>query len=152
MALFNPRDLMEELLGRLKPLIDQKNLEADIALNFDASIRGDKEAIISAFTNILNNAVKFAPESGRIAVEMRPDNEDLALTVTNTFDPLPEEDLTHIFEPFYRTEGNKVKGTGLGLAITKKIIEKHGGTIEAKNSEEGLSIMIRLPVASSSHS
>jgi signal transduction histidine kinase len=58
---------------------------------------------------------------------------------------LSKEELTRIFEPFYRTEISRAAGSGLGLAITKKVIERHGGTIEAVNSGEGLKILIRLP-------
>jgi signal transduction histidine kinase len=67
------------------------------------------------------------------------------ISITNTFNALPKEDLTWIFEPFNRSERSPVAGYGLGLAITKKIIEKHGGQIEAFNSMEGFEIRIRLP-------
>jgi len=58
---------------------------------------------------------------------------------------LSKEKFIGIFEPFYRTEISHAAGSGLGLAITKKVIERHGGTIEAVNLDEGLKILIRLP-------
>jgi signal transduction histidine kinase len=56
--------------------------------------------------------------------------------------------LKNIFEPFYRRTGPKTEGYGLGLAISKRIEEKHGGQIEAANSEEGFTVRISLPTAS----
>lgn len=101
--------------------------------------------IRTAFSNILDNAIKFTLEDGTVAVEMHSEQDFLKISVTNSFEPLSEEDLTGIFEPFYRTEQSPESGSGLGLAITRKIIEKHGGMIEALNADEGLKIQVRLP-------
>ena len=80
---------------------------------------------------------------------MHSEDDGLKTSVTNAFEALPQEDLTRIFEPFYRTERSPATGSGLGLAITKKIIEKHGGTVKAANSPEGLTIEIHLPAGPS---
>ena len=125
--------------------MDHKGLTVETDLSFDPPFNGDMDALYSVFSNVLDNAVKFTPESGRVSVEMRSDEDTITVSVTNTFDALPEGDLINIFEPFYRTKEKKAEGSGLGLAITKKIVEKHGGTIEAVNSDEGLKILIRLP-------
>jgi len=142
---FNPKELIQELLDRLKPAMDHKGLTVETDLSFDPPFNGDMDALYSVFSNVLDNAVKFTPESGRVSVEMRSDEDTITVSVTNTFDALPEGDLINIFEPFYRTKEKKAEGSGLGLAITKKIVEKHGGTIEALNWDEGLKIQIRLP-------
>jgi two-component system sensor histidine kinase CpxA len=62
----------------------------------------------------------------------------------NAFEALSEKDLTRIFEPFYRTQRSDAAGSGLGLAITKRIVETHGGDIEAANSPAGLRVEIRF--------
>jgi signal transduction histidine kinase len=79
---------------------------------------------------------------------MQAEEGDLTISVTNTFKAIPEEDLARIFEPFYQAKKTPEAGSGLGLAITKKIIEKHGGKIEAHNVSEGLKIEIHLPAIS----
>ncbi len=84
--------------------------------------------------------MKFTPEEGEIAVKVHSENKGLKISVTNVFGPLSETELTGIFEPFYRIDKSSAKGSGLGLAITKKIIERHGGTINACNSKKGLEI------------
>jgi signal transduction histidine kinase len=70
----------------------------------------------------------------------------MEVSVTNTADPIPKEELERIFEPFHRLGTKKEGGFGLGLAITRKIIEAHGGTIGAQNAAEGFRISARLPL------
>jgi signal transduction histidine kinase len=69
----------------------------------------------------------------------------MEITVINTADKIPEKDLEKIFEPFHRLGTKGEAGFGLGLAIVRKIIEAHGGTIEAYSTEDGFSITVRLP-------
>lgn len=141
----DPSDLMTELLERLKPAINRRKLHLKTELSFDPPFFGDKEALRTALLNILENAVKFTPEERDVTVTMHSEQESLKISVTNTFEALSEEDLSNIFEPFYRSEQSRVSGSGLGLAITKRVIEKHGGSIKAVNSTEGLEIQIDLP-------
>lgn len=80
---------------------------------------------------------------------MHSERDFVIISVTNSFEELSKEELTRVFELFYRTEISRAAGSGLGLAITKKIIERHGGTIEAVNPSKGLKIQIRLPAGQS---
>jgi len=145
----NPSDLINELLEKLKPAVSRRSLRVAKDLSRDLSVLGDRDALRTALLNVLENAVKFSPEKGDVIVRMHSENDGLETSVTNAFEALSEEDLKRIFEPFYRTERSPATGSGLGLAITKKIIEKHGGTIEAANSPEGLTIQIHLPTGPS---
>ena len=115
-------------------------------LSFDLPVLADRNAVRTALSNILDNAVKFTPEGGSIIVTTQTQGDCIQIDVTNSFHALSAEDLTRIFEPFYRTERAHVAGSGLGLAITRKILERHSGTIEAENAPEGLRILIRLPI------
>ncbi|MCJ7500493.1 sensor histidine kinase, partial [bacterium] len=99
----------------------------------------------TALSNILDNAIKFAPERGRVDVEASSEEDGVRISVTNTFEALSTEDLARLFDPFYRVKPTRTGGSGLGLAITKKIIERHGGEIKATNTPEGLKILIRIP-------
>ncbi len=141
----NPSDLISDLLERLKPVTDRKELCVKTDLSSDTPWMGDREALRTALLNILDNAAKFTPQKGDITVKMHSQRGFLEISVTNSFERLAEEDLTRIFDPFHRTGRSKAAGSGLGLTITKKIIERHGGKIEAFNSPEGLEIRIRLP-------
>jgi signal transduction histidine kinase len=140
--------MINELLDRLTSTIDQKGLHLQKQLLHEHAFEGDPEAMRIALSNVLGNAVKYSPEDGELNVKTEPVDGGLAITVTNTSKALPEEDLDRIFEPFYRAGRSSETGSGLGLAITKKIIEKHGGRIDARNAPEGLKIAIHLPTGS----
>jgi len=144
---FNPAHLTAELVEQLKPAMNRKKLGIETDLSTAPSFTGDCSALRTALSNILDNAVKYTPEGGHVTVEMHPENGWLLINITNSTEALSEEELVNIFEPFYRTKGAPEEGTGLGLAITRKIIERHGGSIEACNSEEGLMFLTRLPLS-----
>ncbi|MBC8461136.1 MAG: HAMP domain-containing histidine kinase [Deltaproteobacteria bacterium] len=141
----NLSGLLNGLLEHFRPIIERKGLHITTDLSFDPSILGNEDALRTAVSNILDNAIKFTHKEGTIAVEMHSEQDFLKISVTNSFEPLSEEDLTGIFEPFYRTEQSPESGSGLGLAIAKKIIEKHGGMIESLNANKGLKIQVCLP-------
>ena len=137
--------LLNEILKHLKPNISRRNLHVMKLFSVDQPIVGDVDALKTAFSNIFENAVKFTPENGHVIIKTCFEEISPVITVTNSFEVLPEEELTRIFEPFYRTEQSRAAGSGLGLAITKKIIEKHEGNISAENSPDGLKIIVSLP-------
>jgi two-component system sensor histidine kinase CpxA len=145
----DPSDLINDLLGQLKPVMDRKDLRVKTELSSDTPLMADREALRLAFLNLLDNSAKFTPPKGDIIVKMYLKQDFLEISVTNSFEKLAEEDLTRIFDPFHRTGRSKAPGSGLGLAITKKIIERHGGKIESFNSPEGLEIRMKLPAGSS---
>jgi two-component system heavy metal sensor histidine kinase CusS len=136
------------LLERFAPTISQKGLRLKQELLHDHPYDGDREMIRTALSNIIGNAVKYTPDGGELSVNMLVEEGDLTIGVTNTCEAIPDEDLDKIFEPFYQAKKTPEAGSGLGLAITKKIIEKHGGKIEAHNVSEGLKIEIHLPAFS----
>jgi len=141
----NAKDLMNELLSRLKPAMDRKGLQLTTDFSLQPSLRADLSALQTAFSNILENAVKYSPTGGRVKVEMKASESALEVSVSNTADRVPEQEIERIFEPFHRLGTTKEGGFGLGLAIAKKIIEAHGGSVAAQNVEEGFGMKIILP-------
>jgi signal transduction histidine kinase len=144
-APLDPAKLIEELLRRFQPVIDHKQLAVVSDLSFSPPFSGDQEALARAFLTILDNAVKFTPEKGKIHIRMARQSDWLEISIINTFERITEEELSQIFVPFHRAKPYKAGGSGLGLAIAKKIIERHGGTIGAYNTERGLEIKIAFP-------
>jgi len=142
---FDTAGLLSELIERLRLSIGRKALKVQTHFVCDSPVLGDREALRTALSNILDNAVKFAPERGRVEIEAFSEEDGVRVSVTNTFEALSMEDLARLFDPFYRVKPTQAGGSGLGLAITKKIIERHGGEIEAGNTPEGLKILIRIP-------
>jgi signal transduction histidine kinase len=140
---------MHGILDRFSPIISHKGLKLKADLSSSKKFSGDKEALYTALKNMIDNATKFTPEDGHINVKMFQDEEYLHISVTNSFDKMAEDDLRKIFDPFHRAGRPTKGGSGLGLAITKKIIERHGGEIMARNSDDGLEIKVKLPSSAS---
>ena len=137
--------LLQKLLLRFETIIKKKRLETLVAIPSKVFMTGDGRSLESAFTNLLDNAIKFVPEGGRMEVRVVRESEDLLLRIFNTYGKLTDNELENLFEPFYRVADVNEAGTGLGLAIAKKIIERHGGRICAANSRNGIEFFIRFP-------
>ena len=108
----------------------------------------DPVRIGQAIENLVSNAVKYSPESGRIEVSLSAKGDRVVLTVRDEGIGIPEAKIPLIFERFYRVEeGSKtVKGTGLGLFITREIVRMHGGTIRVESAPgEGSTFIVELP-------
>jgi signal transduction histidine kinase len=90
-------------------------------------------------SNLLDNAVKFTPEGGQIAVELTETSVGMArLTVTDQGPGIKAEDRDRIFERFYQAHGGQyAAGMGLGLYISRQIVEQHGGSIRVEEPEHG---------------
>jgi two-component system sensor histidine kinase BaeS len=119
-------------------------LSAGLSLDLDVPdrlpARGDPDQLAQVVGNLLQNAVRYTPPGGRVAVraERRPD--DVLVSVANTGDGIPAEDLPHIFERFYRVEKSRDRargGAGIGLAIVRQLVEAAGGAVGAE-SRDGL--------------
>ena len=115
-------------------------------------INGEKDRLTEAIVNLLGNAMKYMGSGSKkeITVTLAKDTLHALLTISDTGIGIPESDLPHLFERFYRVsnKGDKYpKGTGLGLAITKRIIERHDGTITAASTlGKGTTFVIKLPL------
>jgi signal transduction histidine kinase len=141
----DPSDIIGELLEKLRPVIERKDLNVTTELSHGPPFFADKEALRLALVNVLDNATKFAPEKGDISVQMTWKPEVLEIRVMNTSEELSQEDLARIFDPFHRLKRSSTPGSGLGLTIARKAVERHNGIIEALNKEKGLEIRITLP-------
>jgi PAS domain S-box-containing protein len=99
-------------------------------------VYGDRAQLERVVINLVDNALKFTPSGGRARVSVDDaDGELVRLTVTDTGIGIPEDEIDHIFEQFFRSSRSQERqsqGTGLGLAITKSIVERHGGRIWAR--------------------
>ena len=113
-------------------------------------ITGDKERIEQVLINIMSNAIKYTPDGGEIEVIARRLNGGVEIRVRDSGIGIPDEDIPHLFERFYRVEKSRTSetgGTGLGLAIAKEIVEAHGGSISVESKlNEGTTIIIQLPI------
>jgi len=115
----------------------------------DLEVWADEESLSQILHNLLDNAVKYTPEGGRIEVAWRPTGGQVALTVTDDGHGIPEADLPRIFERFYRVDkarSRELGGTGLGLAIVKHLAQEMGGSVDATSTPgRGACFVVTLP-------
>ena len=109
----------------------------------------DTDKMTQVIDNILNNAIKYSPDGGKITVSMKTTDDQMILSISDQGLGIPKEDLPKIFDRFYRVDKARSRaqgGTGLGLAIAKEIIKQHNGFIWAKSEYgKGSTFTIVLP-------
>jgi signal transduction histidine kinase len=137
-------EAIEGAVSRIRPAAEAKSIELAVEVEQDAGFAGiDVERVIRALTNVLSNAVRFSPEGETVKVVARREGPDIRLEIENTGPQIDEEDLPHVFERFYRADG-QTGGHGLGLAIARETIELNGGSIAIENTEAGVRVTVRF--------
>jgi signal transduction histidine kinase len=111
-------------------------------------IPGNGQDIRTALSNLLDNAVKFSPERGKLTLVLEREHRGILLMIINQCDPQVRIDPERIFEPFVRAKGSRETGSGLGLAIAKRIVDNHGGSLAVEQGEGVFQIRLRLPCSS----
>jgi signal transduction histidine kinase len=116
-------------------------------------LRGEEDRLKQLLLIVLDNALKYTPAGGKVTVGLWRDGDDAEIMVRDTGVGIPEDDLPHVFERFYRADparGRDPGGTGLGLPIAQWIARQHGGHIEiASRVGAGTTVTVRLPVTDS---
>ena len=155
---FSLKNLINEVFEELKSLAQKKSLQVILNFNLkDEEIKADKEKLEQVLINLLENALKFTPEKGKIKIDVSKNplsgdkNQNLIqVSVSDTGIGIPSTDLPRIFERFYRVDKARSKelgGTGLGLSIVKHIVEAHGGTIWVESElNRGSTFHFTLPL------
>ena len=134
--------LIEQAWQQLQPLWPDRKLE----LEGEATIRCDGKWLSEAFRNLMKNACEHTAEGGKIFVCLEQADRTFHCTVEDDGGGAAQKDLPHLFERFYRAEGQPAHGAGLGLAIVREIIVRHHGFITAENGAKGLKFSISLPI------
>jgi PAS domain S-box-containing protein len=135
------RELIPPIVDELRPLLDAKDLDIQVGLSRDNLIaKIDPDRFQQVIRNVLANAIKFSPMDGHIEIAAQVHGErDIAITVRDHGAGIPPTELDAIFGAFVQSTRTKdgSGGTGLGLAICRKIIDFHGGRIQAANCPDG---------------
>lgn len=145
----SPADLLDEAISRLTEQARRKGLSLTREGCDGLSVLADPEMAIRVLTNLLHNAIKFAPQGGHVTVACEPDGEWVRISVSDDGPGIPFANRERVFERFYR--GDRARGgpgTGLGLAIAKHIVEAHGGRIwvaEREIGQTGAQLVFTLP-------
>ena len=147
-------DLLGAVGDQVRPLADTKHITLDESIPKGLIISGDLDLLIRLFLNLLDNAVKYTLENGRIIIAAQQIETKISISITDTGPGIPAEHLPHLFERFYRVEADRSRssrthykgGAGLGLAIAYEIARTHDGTIIVHSElGKGTTFVVQLP-------
>jgi two-component system sensor histidine kinase VicK len=147
---------VEELVGRVIANWDEQSLEANLSLDVQferplPNVMGDPEWLRRAIDAVIDNAVKFSPDGGEIAIRASHQSDQVQLSVTDQGVGIPADQMDLIFTRFRRVEQvgeHLFDGVGIGLPVVRQVLEQHGGTVELYSIEgEGCTVTLNLPAA-----
>ncbi|TAK83484.1 MAG: hypothetical protein EPO20_17715 [Betaproteobacteria bacterium] len=152
-APFQPVNLARmarEVVGSYAPRAESQEVDLGADAPASAWIPGAETELRSLLENLVDNALRYAPENSAVTVSVRAEERQVELCVTDAGRGIPVTERERVFERFHRVAGDSTRGTGLGLAIVKAIAERHQGTIALADSQPGaalpgLAVRIRFP-------
>ena len=142
--------LLEQLSDEFYPAFAEKDLTCRTDIAPRLTVRGDADKLARVFDNVLRNAVNYSTTGGEVEIQAAEREGWAEIAIRNQGLEIPEQELTNIFQKFYRLDqarSTRTGGAGLGLAIAREIVERHGGTIRAESDGKRTSFVIRLPLA-----
>lgn len=144
----NLSQLLEDIVELYGPLAEDKGLIFDADIPPDLMIDGDRQLLAQALSNLLDNAVKYVPEGGKISLSATIKDDKAEVRINDSGPGIPQEMRKKVFDRFVRVDPSRtLPGTGLGLSLVKAFIELHQGSITLSESKlGGTQFIIHLPV------
>ncbi len=141
-------DLLKDCAHRFDRQVAEKHTNIKLDLQALPQIEGDGRRLEQVFANLIENAVRHAPDGCAITVRAESQNGHVCVGVHNTGSYIPADELSRVFERFFQLDRNRsVTGSGLGLAIVSEVVQAHGGTVRASSDPAtGTEFLITLPV------
>lgn len=143
--------LAEETLQRLQAAAEQRDLSLQQDIQPGCVMQADRSKLGQIIYNLTENALKYTPDGGHVAVRLHPEGTQLLLEVEDDGVGIPKDDQAHIFERFYRVDKARSRdtgGTGLGLSIVRQMVTLHGGTITVDSQPgQGSLFTVRIPMS-----
>ncbi|MGL9729025.1 cell wall metabolism sensor histidine kinase WalK [Enterococcus sp. DIV0756] len=150
--LVNFNELVDYILDRFDMMVNSQEKNYRIVREFterDLWVEIDTDKIMQVIDNIMNNAIKYSPDGGKIEVHLMETHNNVVLSISDEGLGIPKKDLEKVFERFYRVDKARARqqgGTGLGLAISKEVMKAHQGQIWVESVEgRGSTFYISLP-------
>lgn len=143
--------ILELMLKRLGPIAARANVKLVFESRRKVSAEIDEVKMTLAFSNLVENAIKYNVDSGWVKVVLDADHQYFTVEVSDSGIGIPQEAIEHIYERFYRVDkshSREIGGTGLGLAITRNVILMHRGSINVKSEEgKGTTFTVKIPLS-----
>nr|WP_239005197.1 ATP-binding protein [Legionella sp. MW5194] len=137
--------ITREVLAMLAPSAVEKQIELEFEHEENLpEFAGNLTAISILIRNLVDNAIRYCKDAGKVLVQVYQKNDDILLQVSDNGPGIPSELQSRVFERFFRVLGNKSHGSGLGLAIVRQITDLHGGKVELDSPKEGTGLIVRV--------
>ena len=146
-------DIIERVVGALQLQANQKGITLDVETdaNLPAAIEADQALLHQGIYNLVENSIKYTPNSGQVRLRARSTKTDVTFEIRDNGIGIAPSDLPHLFEKFYRGKQREARaqhGTGLGLAIVRSIAERHGGKVWVESElGRGSAFFLQVPLA-----
>jgi len=141
---------VQEAARRLRPLAETRNIMLEVSVRDQIETMGDPMKLEQVFYNLIDNAIKYTPQGGKVRVEVARAGKKAVVKVIDNGIGIPKADQLHVFDRFYRVDKARSRdtgGTGLGLAIVKQIVLLHEGSVTVTSEEEkGSTFTVELPI------
>jgi CheY-like chemotaxis protein len=144
--------VVRQAVETIVPMVEQAGQQVELALPDDGCmVQADETRIVQVLTNLVNNASKFTPRGGRICVTLARSGADAVLSVRDTGIGIPPEMLERVFDMFTQVRpvlGSGTGGLGIGLTLVRRLVEQHGGSVQARSAGlgHGSEFAVRLPL------
>ncbi|MBS0273707.1 MAG: HAMP domain-containing protein [Proteobacteria bacterium] len=146
MAQIDLRDVVEGISELYGPLAEEKGLTFDVAPSGEAMIAGNKRLIAQALANLVDNAIKYTPEGGKVRVSIENTPAGVSLIVADTGVGVPVDDRVRVLDRFVRLEASRHSpGTGLGLSLVVAVAKLHNARLELADNMPGLKASLLFP-------
>ena len=148
MEILSLNKLSQNAINKIKPLAKQKQIKIESDVK-EIKINGIEDRLVEVLVILLDNAIKYSPSKSIVMIKSEKNRDNVHVLVIDQGSGIVKEDLTHIFDRFYRSDKSRnQQGYGLGLSIAKEIIESHSGSITVKSvPNKGSTFTIKLPLA-----
>lgn len=142
-------DVVETALERFDARLAASGMEVRVEIPRDLpGIRGDRQTLVQAFDNVLDNAIKYSPGADVLLVRASAAPSMIHIEITDHGVGIPPGERDKVFQKFYRAKNTDLGGSGLGLAIVRRVLEDHGGRVEIRGADpKGTTVAIDLPIS-----
>jgi two-component system sensor histidine kinase BaeS len=142
-------EIVDQMLTLYQAHFQEKKITVEKSIALEAEfVMADRDKLLQAVRNLVENAWKYTPQNGRVAIASQREEDTVKFIIANSGPGISEDDLPFIFERFFRAERSRSRpagGAGIGLAIVKELIEAHGGQVGAESHDGVTRIWFSLP-------
>ncbi len=140
--------LVDDVVDLYRPLIEEAGKELTVKTTSGIRVRGDRDLLFQALSNLIDNALKYTRSGGRIEISLADSNGRIELAVADDGPGIPHEEREKVFQRFYRIDASRsTPGAGLGLSLVAAVAELHHADIRLEDNRPGLRVVLSLPKA-----